>query len=61
MPVPFSNMEDIVYCHDEEIAKEIYDFLVSKGYPVGLSGSQITTGTHGEQFVKRIDVYKKKK
>lgn len=60
MPVPFSNMEDIIYCHNEGIAKEVFDFLKSKGYPVGLSGSIIQTGTHGEQAVKRIDVYKTK-
>lgn len=52
-------MKDIVYCHDEDLAKEIVGFLVSKGYPVALSGSQINTGTHGEQYVKRLDVYKK--
>ncbi|MEK3955953.1 MULTISPECIES: hypothetical protein [unclassified Psychrobacillus] len=61
MPVPFTNMEDIVYCHNEEIAKEIFEFLLSKGYPLGMSGSQIETGTHGMQVVKRIDVYKSKK
>lgn len=60
MPVPYSNLEDIVYCHNEEIAKEIFDFLREKGYPVGLSSSLITTGTHGDQAVKRLDVYKRK-
>lgn len=60
MGVPFSNMEDIVYCHNEELAKEIFDFLREKGYPIGLSSSVINTGTHGEQFVKRLDVFKKK-
>lgn len=30
MPVPFSNMEDIVYCHNEVIAKEIFEFLIVK-------------------------------
>lgn len=60
MTVPFSNMEDIVYCHNEEIAKEIFEFLLSKDYPVGMSSSQIETGTHGTQFVKRLDVYNKK-
>lgn len=60
MAVPYSNMEDVVYCHNEEIAKEIFDFLRDKGYPVALSGSVISTGTHGEQVVKRLDVYKKK-
>ena len=59
MPVPYSNMEDIIYCHNEEIAKGIFDFLRSMGYPVGLSNSLINTGTHGEQVVKRLDVYKK--
>jgi hypothetical protein len=61
MPVPFSNMEDIIYCHNEEIATEIFDFLRGKGYPVGLSSSLINTGTHGEQAVKRLDVYKMKR
>ena len=60
MTVPFSNMEDVVYCHNEVIAEEIFNFLMSKGYPVGMSGSQIETGTHGGQAVKRIDVFKKK-
>lgn len=60
MTVPFSNMEDIVYCHNEVLAKDIFEFLISKGYRVAMSGSQIQTGTHGEQYVKRIDVYKKK-
>lgn len=60
MPVPFSNMEDIIYCHNEEMAKEIFDYLIKKGYRIGLSGSQIETGTHGTQVVKRLDVYKKK-
>jgi hypothetical protein len=60
MGVPFSNMEDIIYCHNKELAYEIFDFLRGKGYSVGLSSSQITTGTHGEQVVKRLDVYKKK-
>jgi len=59
MPVPYSNMKDIVYCHDEELANELFDFLRSKGYSVGLSGSVINTYTHGEQPVKRLDVYKK--
>lgn len=60
MTVPYSNMEDIVYCHDEEMAKKIFDFLVKEGYPVGVSSSQIDTGTHGEQTVKRLDIYIKK-
>lgn len=60
MPVPYSNMEDIVYCHNEKIAQEIYDFLREKGYPVGMSGSVISTGTHGEQVVRKLDVFKKK-
>jgi hypothetical protein len=60
MPVPYSNMEDIIYCHNEEMAQELFDFLRQKGYPVGLSGSVINTFTHGEQPVKRLDVYKNK-
>ena len=59
MGVPYTNMKDIVYCHDEEMAEEIFKFLVEKGYPVGMSSSIITTGTHGEQVVKKIDVFKK--
>lgn len=59
MSVPYPNMEDIVYCHNEEMTKEIFDFLREKGYSVGLSGSFISTGTHGERAVKRLDVYKK--
>lgn len=58
MPVPFTNMEDIIYCHDEAMADKISDFLRNEGYSVGVSGSQIETGTHGTQVVKRIDVYK---
>lgn len=27
MSVPFQNMEDIIYCHNEEIANEIQEFL----------------------------------
>lgn len=61
MPVPYTNMEDIIYCHNEEMAKEIFDFLSSKGYKIGLSSSLIKTGTHGEQDVKRLDVFKKQK
>jgi hypothetical protein len=60
MTVPFSNMEDIIYCHNKELAFEIFDFLRQKGYSVGLTSSQIETGTHGKQTVKRLDVYKKK-
>lgn len=60
MPVPFENMKDIVYCHDEKMADEIYLFLLEKGYQVGMSSSCINTGTHGEQNVKRIDVFAKK-
>lgn len=60
MPVPFSNMEDIIYCHSNELAHELFYFLREKGYSVGLSNSQINTGTHGKQAVKRIDVFKKK-
>lgn len=60
MGVPYSNVEDIVYCHNEKMAKEIFEFLMEKGYPIGLSSSQIETGTHGTQVVKRLDVYKKK-
>lgn len=59
MSVPYSNMEDVVYCHNEQIAREIACFLRDKGYPIGLSSSQINTGTHGEQNVKRLDVFKK--
>lgn len=59
MPVPYTNLEDIVYCHNEELANEIFDFLRGKGYPVGLSSTLIKTGTHGDQVVKRLDVYKK--
>jgi len=61
MSVPFSNMEDIVYCHNPELANEIFEFLRQKGYPVGLSSTVIQTGTHGEQVVKKLDVYKKGK
>lgn len=59
MSVPYSNMEDIIYCHNENLSKEIFDFLRQRGYSVGLSNSVIVTGTHGEQHVKRLDVYKK--
>lgn len=61
MPVPYTNMEDIIYCHNPELANEIFEFLRQKGYPVGLSVSVIQTGTHGEQVVKKLDVYKKGK
>lgn len=61
MSVPFQNMEDIIYCHNEEIANEIQEFLRAKGYVVGKSSSVIITGTHGEQIVERLDVFKKKK
>lgn len=57
MPVPFKNMKDIVYCHDEKMADEIYLFLLEKGYRVGMSSSCIETGTHGKQAVKRLDVF----
>lgn len=60
MTVPFSNLEDIIYSHNEEMAREIFDFLVAKGYTTALSSSVIQTGTHGEQVVKRLDVHKKK-
>jgi len=60
LPVPFSNVQDIIYFHDEEMAKEIFQYLVEKGHSVSLSSSQIITGTHGEQSVKRLDVYKNK-
>lgn len=59
MSVPFSNMEDIIYCHNEKIANEIYNFLREKGYKICLSNSHINTGTHGAQNVKRLDVFKK--
>lgn len=60
MPIPFSNMKDIVYCHNEEFAEELFNILREKGYAVGLSGSVINTGTHGEQAVKRLDIFNKK-
>lgn len=60
MTVPFSNLEDILYSHNEEMAEEIFEFLVQKGYTVALSSSVIKTYTHGEQVVKRLDVHKKK-
>ena len=61
MPVPFPKLEDIIYCHNDEIADELLEFLQMKGYTVGKSISQIITGTHGEQVVKRLDVFKKRK
>lgn len=60
MGVLYSNMEDIIYCYNEEVAEQLFKFLISKGYPVGLSSSTITTGTHGLQSVKKLDVFKKK-
>lgn len=59
MSVPFKNMDDIIYCHDKVMAKRIVDFLRSEGHAVGLSSSQIETVTHGTQYVKRIDVYRR--
>lgn len=59
MGVPFSNMIDIVYCHEEEFAKDLFKLLVDNGYTVCLSSSVIETGTHGQQCVKRLDVMSK--
>jgi hypothetical protein len=60
--VPFSerqkqtNVVDIIYCKTPEMAKDLFEFLLKKGYAVAQSTVQITTGTHGLQVVKKLDV-----
>jgi dimeric dUTPase (all-alpha-NTP-PPase superfamily) len=54
----YRNILDIVYCHTEEQAKEIFDFYIAKGHKVGVSTVEIETGTRGKCVVKKIDIYK---
>lgn len=54
----YSNVLDIVYCHTEEQAKELFDFYIAKGHKVGMSTVQINTGTLGDCVVKKLDIYK---
>lgn len=54
----YSNVLDIVYCHTEEQAKEIFDLYTAKGHQVGVSTVEITTGTEGNCVVKKLDIYK---
>ncbi|EJS46370.1 hypothetical protein CN327_28830 [Bacillus cereus] len=54
----YSNVLDIIYCHTQEQADELYDFYVKKGYKVGVSTVEIDTGTLGKCVVKKIDIYK---
>ncbi|HDR7791303.1 TPA: hypothetical protein QCY15_005992 [Bacillus paranthracis] len=51
-------MLDIIYCHTQEQADELYDFYVKKGHTVGVSTVEIDTGTLGKCVVKKIDIYK---
>lgn len=59
MPFKFySNMEDVVYCGNEEVANKIFKLFSDDGYTVGKSGQLIKTGTHGDVDAIRIDIYK---
>lgn len=53
-----SNLVDILYCHEKEIADELFDFYLKKGHGVAMSTVQINTGTHGDCLVKKIEIYK---
>lgn len=54
----YDNVLDIVYCHTEEQAEELFSYYTKKGYKVGLSTVQINTGTLGDCVVKKLDIYK---
>lgn len=54
----FSNMDDIIYLQNAEIADEVAEFLMKKGYPVGVSSSAIEINGVLTN-VKKLDVFKK--
>jgi hypothetical protein len=54
----YSNVLDIVYCHTEEQANDLFKYYTEKGYKVGVSTVQINTGTLGDCVVKKLDIYK---
>lgn len=54
----FSNMEDIIYLQNAEIADDVAEFLMKKGYPVGVSSSAIEINGILTN-VKKLDVFKK--
>jgi hypothetical protein len=55
----YSNSKDIVFCGTQDTATDIMDLYIDKGYSVMQSTVQITTGTHGNQVVKRLDILKR--
>jgi hypothetical protein len=57
-PLPYSNVADIIYSQNPEIAEELFNYLREKGYSVGVSTVEIVTGTQGNIVVKKLDVYK---
>ena len=56
----YQNCEDIVFCGNKEIAKELMDYFVKKGHKVLLSSKEILTGTHGSHEVSELFIYTKK-
>lgn len=55
MPVSY-DVKDIVFCREEDVADDLREFFVKKGYAVGVSTVEIETGTHGLHCVKKLDV-----
>lgn len=47
---------DTVFCKQELVATEIFNFYINKGYQVAVSTVEITTGTNGKQAVKKLDI-----
>lgn len=49
-------LKDVIYCRTNGLSEDLFDFLRQKGYGVGVSTVQITTGHHGTHEVKKLDV-----
>lgn len=48
---------DTIYCHNPDVADDLYDHYTKKGYQVAISSVQIKTGTHGDCVVKKLEVF----
>jgi hypothetical protein len=55
----YNNMVDIIFCNEEDTAKELMQFYIDKGYSVSKSNVLIKCGTRGFIPQWRLDIYKK--
>ncbi len=53
------NLVDTIFCSTEVFAEEMFTYYTKKGYSVSVSTVGITTGTHGDIVVKRLDILEK--